>query len=90
MQLQDLFNKEIENMSNEQINKMIDGYIEYIKNIVKTVNKTNKKTHKNKLNEITEHQDMKLEENKFIYYNEKTKKYNVKNKAINELINLKR
>ncbi len=90
MQLTDLFNKEIENMTNEQINKNIDKYIAHIKNLVKTTNKTNEKIYKNKLNEIIEIQDIKLEENKFIYYNEKTKKYNVKNKAINELISLKR
>lgn len=90
MKLSDIFNEEIENISNEQINKTIDKYIEYIKNLVKTTNKTNEKRHKNKLNEIIEIQDIKLEENKFIYYNKKTKKYNVKNKAINELISLKR
>ena len=51
MKLSDIFNEEIENISNEQINKIIDKYIEYIKNLVKTTNKTNEKRHKNKLNE---------------------------------------
>lgn len=90
MKLTDIFGSQIETMSNNQVNRAIDEYILYIKQTVKNINNANKKRKKNSIYDILEISDIKLEDNIFIYYNEKTKKHCIKNRSINELKSLKR
>ena len=92
MKLTDIFGEKIETMTSDQVNHVIDEYILYIKETVKNTNKINEKNKKkdsiSNLSGIDI--DIKLEKNIFIYYNEKTKKYCIKNRSINELKSLKR